>query len=160
MFKLLISFCLIGDLGQQKATHLWSDSRNVQELCIRGNGEWKNVCTKTGCKCATSFYLGHKAVRGEDDRGAKYPAGFSTMIGVAIHAEQAYLLNEAAEDANSHDSNRDVCHVCQVGGNLKCCSRCPRAFHFKCLTPAGKRDHKRAASSNAEWDCPVCSAEA
>lgn len=42
------------------------------------------------------------------------------------------------------------CVVCDVGGNLLCCDRCPRTYHLQCLNPPLKR------TPPGKWHCPVC----
>lgn len=42
------------------------------------------------------------------------------------------------------------CVVCDVGGNLLCCDRCPRTYHLQCLDPPLKR------TPPGKWHCPVC----
>lgn len=50
-----------------------------------------------------------------------------------------------AANANSHtgvskedDPNEDWCAVCQNGGELLCCDRCPKVFHINCHIPTLK----------------------
>ena len=33
------------------------------------------------------------------------------------------------------DENEDWCAVCQDGGNLVCCDKCPKVFHLDCHIP-------------------------
>lgn len=40
-------------------------------------------------------------------------------------------------DGNSKDDdpNEDWCAVCQNGGDLLCCEKCPKVFHLTCHVP-------------------------
>ncbi|XP_047330683.1 protein CHROMATIN REMODELING 4 [Impatiens glandulifera] len=43
------------------------------------------------------------------------------------------------------------CVICDLGGNLLCCDRCPRTYHIQCLNPPLKR------IPSGKWKCPTCS---
>ncbi|XP_042563050.1 transcription intermediary factor 1-alpha isoform X2 [Clupea harengus] len=48
------------------------------------------------------------------------------------------------------DPNEDWCAVCQNGGELLCCDKCPKVFHLSCHIPALK------SSPSGEWFCSFC----
>ncbi|XP_051911226.1 transcription intermediary factor 1-alpha isoform X1 [Hippocampus zosterae] len=52
----------------------------------------------------------------------------------------------AAED----DPNEDWCAVCQNGGELLCCDKCPKVFHLSCHIPLLNE------SPSGEWFCSFC----
>ncbi|XP_063072968.1 transcription intermediary factor 1-alpha isoform X2 [Engraulis encrasicolus] len=56
---------------------------------------------------------------------------------------------EAPEEPDD-DPNEDWCAVCQNGGELLCCDKCPKVFHLGCHIPALK------SSSSGEWFCSFC----
>ena len=37
--------------------------------------------------------------------------------------------------SKEEDPNEDWCAVCQNGGDLLCCDKCPKVFHLKCHVP-------------------------
>uniref|UniRef100_A0A8D3A1C8 Zinc finger PHD-type domain-containing protein n=1 Tax=Scophthalmus maximus TaxID=52904 RepID=A0A8D3A1C8_SCOMX len=39
-------------------------------------------------------------------------------------------------EARLEDSNEALCAVCQSGGDLLCCDKCPKAFHPACHVPS------------------------
>eukprot|EP00929_Paragymnodinium_shiwhaense_P118601 TRINITY_DN90511_c0_g1_i1.p1 TRINITY_DN90511_c0_g1~~TRINITY_DN90511_c0_g1_i1.p1 ORF type:complete len:1805 (+),score=371.90 TRINITY_DN90511_c0_g1_i1:147-5561(+) len=49
--------------------------------------------------------------------------------------------------------NNDFCEVCQKGGRLLFCEKCPRAFHAACIERLV--DHQDLLYSDS-WSCPVC----
>lgn len=51
-------------------------------------------------------------------------------------------------------ANKDFCEVCQSGGKLLLCDKCPRAFHAKCIQHIVQRETLERGS---DWICPVCS---
>ncbi|XP_059181638.1 transcription intermediary factor 1-alpha isoform X2 [Centropristis striata] len=48
------------------------------------------------------------------------------------------------------DPNEDWCAVCQNGGELLCCDKCPKVFHLTCHIPALNE------SPSGEWFCSLC----
>ncbi|XP_028280936.1 transcription intermediary factor 1-alpha isoform X2 [Parambassis ranga] len=48
------------------------------------------------------------------------------------------------------DPNEDWCAVCQNGGELLCCDKCPKVFHLACHIPTLKE------SPSGEWFCSFC----
>lgn len=48
------------------------------------------------------------------------------------------------------DPNEDWCAVCQNGGELLCCDKCPKVFHLSCHVPT------LTASPSGEWYCTFC----
>ncbi|XP_053270728.1 transcription intermediary factor 1-alpha isoform X2 [Pleuronectes platessa] len=48
------------------------------------------------------------------------------------------------------DPNEDWCAVCQNGGELLCCDKCPKVFHLTCHIPSLNE------SPSGEWFCSFC----
>ncbi|XP_043564921.1 E3 ubiquitin-protein ligase TRIM33-like isoform X1 [Chiloscyllium plagiosum] len=48
------------------------------------------------------------------------------------------------------DPNEDWCAVCQNGGDLLCCEKCPKVFHLVCHVPA------LLSFPSGEWICTFC----
>ncbi|XP_034144033.1 transcription intermediary factor 1-alpha [Esox lucius] len=48
------------------------------------------------------------------------------------------------------DPNEDWCAVCQNGGELLCCDKCPKVFHLSCHVPTLLR------LPSGEWFCSFC----
>ncbi|XP_039647086.1 transcription intermediary factor 1-alpha isoform X2 [Perca fluviatilis] len=48
------------------------------------------------------------------------------------------------------DPNEDWCAVCQNGGELLCCDKCPKVFHLACHIPALNE------SPSGAWFCSLC----
>ncbi|XP_049616802.1 transcription intermediary factor 1-alpha isoform X1 [Syngnathus scovelli] len=61
-------------------------------------------------------------------------------------AQPASEKSAAAED----DPNEDWCAVCQNGGELLCCDKCPKVFHLACHIPLLHE------SPSGEWFCSFC----
>ncbi|XP_047308318.1 protein CHROMATIN REMODELING 4-like isoform X2 [Impatiens glandulifera] len=57
----------------------------------------------------------------------------------------------ASSKKKGNDGYYYECVVCDVGGNLLCCDRCPRTYHIQCLSPPLKR------IPSGKWHCPTCS---
>ncbi|XP_023687160.1 E3 ubiquitin-protein ligase TRIM33 isoform X2 [Paramormyrops kingsleyae] len=48
------------------------------------------------------------------------------------------------------DPNEDWCAVCQNGGELLCCDKCPKVFHITCHIPT------LSCSPSGDWLCTFC----
>ncbi|XP_026166316.1 transcription intermediary factor 1-alpha-like [Mastacembelus armatus] len=62
-------------------------------------------------------------------------------------------LGEQQVDQNQaqvEDFNEVLCAVCQNGGQLLCCDKCPKVFHLTCHVPALLK------SPSGEWLCSFC----
>ncbi|CDQ57127.1 unnamed protein product [Oncorhynchus mykiss] len=57
---------------------------------------------------------------------------------------------EKAPGVPEDDPNEDWCAVCQNGGELLCCDRCPKVFHLNCHIPSLRE------SPSGEWFCSFC----
>lgn len=57
----------------------------------------------------------------------------------------------AGEGSNKDDDpNEDWCAVCQNGGDLLCCEKCPKVFHLTCHVPT------LLSFPSGEWICTFC----
>ncbi|XP_076315464.1 transcription intermediary factor 1-alpha-like isoform X2 [Tachypleus tridentatus] len=54
------------------------------------------------------------------------------------------------EKSSNDDPNEDWCAVCHDGGELLCCSNCPRVFHLNCHVPA------ILTTPDEDWACLMC----
>lgn len=52
---------------------------------------------------------------------------------------------------NQEQDNDDVCFICNSGGGLVCCDKCPRAFHHHCHLPVLQ---EKTLGNN--WICTFC----
>uniref|UniRef100_A0A3Q3T1G6 Transcription intermediary factor 1-alpha-like n=1 Tax=Mastacembelus armatus TaxID=205130 RepID=A0A3Q3T1G6_9TELE len=65
---------------------------------------------------------------------------------IAQGEEQQVDQNQAQVE----DFNEVLCAVCQNGGQLLCCDKCPKVFHLTCHVPALLK------SPSGEWLCSFC----
>ncbi|KAM8973919.1 transcription intermediary factor 1-alpha isoform 2-T2 [Pelodytes ibericus] len=56
----------------------------------------------------------------------------------------------AADGGKDDDPNEDWCAVCQNGGELLCCEKCPKVFHLSCHVPTLMN------FPSGEWICTFC----
>lgn len=54
------------------------------------------------------------------------------------------------ETRKEDDPNEDWCAVCQNGGELLCCEKCPKVFHLTCHVPT------LTNFPSGEWICTFC----
>ncbi|XP_070763887.1 transcription intermediary factor 1-alpha-like [Enoplosus armatus] len=64
----------------------------------------------------------------------------------SLGGEQQVDQNQAPLE----DSNEVLCAVCQTGGELLCCDKCPKVFHLSCHVPTLLK------SPSGEWFCSLC----
>ena len=57
---------------------------------------------------------------------------------------------ESGDQEDSDGEHADYCHICQDGGELLCCDKCPKAYHLQCLYPPLKK------IPDGTWHCPRC----
>ncbi|XP_075414833.1 transcription intermediary factor 1-alpha isoform X2 [Tenrec ecaudatus] len=62
-------------------------------------------------------------------------------------AQKSPLHGDARKE---DDPNEDWCAVCQNGGELLCCEKCPKVFHLSCHVPT------LANFPSGEWICTFC----
>lgn len=64
---------------------------------------------------------------------------------------QANANNQTAAAGKEDDPNEDWCAVCQNGGELLCCDRCPKVFHITCHIPT-----LRSVPTCVDFMCTFC----
>ncbi|XP_062839151.1 transcription intermediary factor 1-alpha isoform X2 [Anolis carolinensis] len=72
--------------------------------------------------------------------------GDQPSSGKAAWMGSAHVGDSRKED----DPNEDWCAVCQNGGELLCCDRCPKVFHLSCHVPTLRN------FPSGEWICTFC----
>nr|XP_033807719.1 transcription intermediary factor 1-alpha isoform X2 [Geotrypetes seraphini] len=58
--------------------------------------------------------------------------------------------HDVLESGKEDDPNEDWCAVCQNGGELLCCEKCPKVFHLSCHVPSLMN------FPSGEWICTFC----
>ncbi|KTG31391.1 hypothetical protein cypCar_00030773 [Cyprinus carpio] len=76
-------------------------------------------------------------------------ASLPDSTGVQSQLPQGEQQSEKTPEADE-DPNEDWCAVCQNGGELLCCDRCPKVFHLSCHIPT------LTASPSGKWYCTFC----
>ncbi|XP_042601719.1 transcription intermediary factor 1-alpha-like isoform X3 [Cyprinus carpio] len=87
-------------------------------------------------------------------------ASLPDSTGVQSQLPQGEQQSEKAPEADE-DPNEDWCAVCQNGGELLCCDRCPKVFHLSCHIPtltASPRNHDALPFKclGGKWYCTFC----
>lgn len=62
--------------------------------------------------------------------------------------------SDGSQGNDNEDSNRDHCHICNIGGNLWMCDFCPLVYHEKCLKTIKVAPPDEESET---WKCPECS---
>ncbi|KAK3540457.1 hypothetical protein QTP70_031008 [Hemibagrus guttatus] len=63
---------------------------------------------------------------------------------------QTNANSQSNTEGKEDDPNEDWCAVCQNGGELLCCDRCPKVFHITCHIPTLR------SSPSGDWMCTFC----
>ncbi|GAA6100953.1 E3 ubiquitin-protein ligase TRIM33 isoform X1 [Tachysurus ichikawai] len=63
---------------------------------------------------------------------------------------QTKANSQSNTEGKEDDPNEDWCAVCQNGGELLCCDRCPKVFHITCHVPTLR------SSPSGDWMCTFC----
>lgn len=61
--------------------------------------------------------------------------GSETKAEKEQHPQSAGQLGSEKKADPEEDPNEDWCAVCQNGGELLCCDKCPKVFHLTCHIP-------------------------
>uniref|UniRef100_A0A3Q3LH69 RING-type E3 ubiquitin transferase n=1 Tax=Mastacembelus armatus TaxID=205130 RepID=A0A3Q3LH69_9TELE len=72
-----------------------------------------------------------------------------SSTGTQRHQPTAQAVSEKRAEPEE-DPNEDWCAVCQNGGELLCCDKCPKVFHLSCHIPTLNE------SPSGEWFCSFC----
>ncbi|KAB5567220.1 hypothetical protein PHYPO_G00230290 [Pangasianodon hypophthalmus] len=68
----------------------------------------------------------------------------------SISGSQTNANSQSNTEGKEDDPNEDWCAVCQNGGELLCCDRCPKVFHITCHIPTLR------SSPSGDWMCTFC----
>ncbi|KAF3813286.1 hypothetical protein GH733_018450, partial [Mirounga leonina] len=80
-------------------------------------------------------------------------SGLSSLVnGKSPIRSLVHRSSRIGGDGNSKDDdpNEDWCAVCQNGGDLLCCEKCPKVFHLTCHVPT------LLSFPSGEWICTFC----
>ncbi|KAM9003093.1 E3 ubiquitin-protein ligase TRIM33 [Sarcophilus harrisii] len=81
----------------------------------------------------------------------KQPGLSSLVNGKSPMRNLMHRSTRTGEGSNKEeDPNEDWCAVCQNGGDLLCCEKCPKVFHLTCHVPT------LLSFPSGEWICTFC----
>uniref|UniRef100_A0A3P9NV87 RING-type E3 ubiquitin transferase n=1 Tax=Poecilia reticulata TaxID=8081 RepID=A0A3P9NV87_POERE len=87
----------------------------------------------------------------EDEVRFVQSSGGSSLPDSSTGCNQTQLQPDPEKKPEPEDDpNEDWCAVCQNGGELLCCDKCPKVFHLSCHIPALNE------SPSGEWFCSFC----
>uniref|UniRef100_A0A8C5AJR9 PHD-type domain-containing protein n=1 Tax=Gadus morhua TaxID=8049 RepID=A0A8C5AJR9_GADMO len=61
-------------------------------------------------------------------------AWWSPRSTTVVSRQQEAVVSRQPSDGQMESD--DFCAVCQIGGELLCCDRCPKVFHLSCHIPS------------------------
>lgn len=121
---------------------------------LTARGEWHGGAArgntgKTSCAGDTHPRASTRMIEDGDENGEELDAD------VGRESDDEEEANSASSEPD--DGNSSHCICCFEGGNIVCCSKCPRAFHPKCLA----KDRLKGGGMNVEelphdWQCHRC----
>jgi len=152
----------------------WTDEEHkaFMEGCRVHGNKWKQISIDfvptRDAKQVGSHALNYFTQKGEWDKiGGKHGyQGPGRLASLAMDEDE-----DDGEDAMSvesdetDDGNSSHCIVCFEGGNIVCCSNCPRAYHPKCLAKDGSAYGGGMATTGGavnidlmpdDWQCNRC----
>ncbi|XP_007907565.2 E3 ubiquitin-protein ligase TRIM33 isoform X1 [Callorhinchus milii] len=94
----------------------------------------------------------HVKIERTERTGSCKQSGVSTFNGKSPVRSTAHRSPRTAGDNSNKDDdpNEDWCAVCQNGGDLLCCDKCPKVFHLSCHVPT------LLTFPSGEWICTFC----
>jgi len=81
------------------------------------------------------------------------PVADADAVNKAAESSEGCANGASTSSGTRAHVNNDFCEVCQSGGRLLLCERCPRAFHGRCIERFVELEGLARCS---EWSCPVC----
>ncbi|KAF3905072.1 hypothetical protein AA313_de0208683 [Arthrobotrys entomopaga] len=79
----------------------------------------------------------------------KETVGNADWEAVATMAGKDPRLKDPPKRKKAKITNQDYCQVCLDGGDIICCSGCPRSYHYDCLD----EEHKYKSGSKMQYHC-------
>uniref|UniRef100_A0A8C9SZG4 RING-type E3 ubiquitin transferase n=1 Tax=Scleropages formosus TaxID=113540 RepID=A0A8C9SZG4_SCLFO len=106
---------------------------------------------RSACMVLLSFsVLSHPLWEAATQTKTSTPTGSGTHFSSPLGGSGAQGNSHGATPGKDDDPNEDWCAVCQNGGELLCCDRCPKVFHITCHIPTLN------CSPSGEWMCTFC----
>ncbi|KAK6329650.1 hypothetical protein TWF730_006197 [Orbilia blumenaviensis] len=79
----------------------------------------------------------------------KETVGNDQWEAVATMAGKDPRLKDPPKRKKAKITNQDYCQVCTDGGDIVCCSSCPRSYHYECLD----EEHKYKSNGKMQYHC-------
>ncbi|KAK6332230.1 hypothetical protein TWF696_002951 [Orbilia brochopaga] len=79
----------------------------------------------------------------------KETVGNDQWEAVATMAGKDPRLKDPPKRKKAKITNQDYCQVCLDGGDIICCSSCPRSYHYDCLD----EEHKYKSNGKMQYHC-------
>ncbi|KAF3174743.1 hypothetical protein TWF225_009465 [Orbilia oligospora] len=79
----------------------------------------------------------------------KETVGNDQWEAVATMAGKDPRLKDPPKRKKAKITNQDYCQVCTDGGDIVCCSSCPRSYHYDCLD----EEHKYKSNGKMQYHC-------
>ncbi|KAK6531074.1 hypothetical protein TWF281_007900 [Arthrobotrys megalospora] len=79
----------------------------------------------------------------------KETVGNDQWEAVATMAGKDPRLKDPPKRKKAKVTNQDYCQVCTDGGDIICCSSCPRSYHYECLD----EEHKYKSNGKMQYHC-------
>ncbi|KAI1892668.1 hypothetical protein AGOR_G00135930 [Albula goreensis] len=149
----------VQDVLKTLGEHVKSEPNDEAGACSAGGGKTSQVQasaapahTATPAANETTAESTPQALTNGDSAsdGAKATGPSSAHRSPRGSSSNAAQGNSHSAVGKDDDPNEDWCAVCQNGGELLCCDRCPKVFHITCHIPT------LSCSPSGEWMCTFC----